>query len=59
MVNKLTNSKPFLNFNDIKKLGFKDAKEIANLLLKLEISKFNNHLVSIKDEEDFIKKFIN
>ena len=58
LINKLTNSKPLLNFNDIKKLGLKDAKEIANLLLKLEISKFNNQLISVKDEEDFIKKLI-
>ncbi|MFL2673218.1 MAG: CCA tRNA nucleotidyltransferase [Dehalococcoidia bacterium] len=59
LISKLTNSKPFLNFNDIKNLGFKDAKEISNLLLKLEIARFNNQLFTVKDEENFIKKLFN
>jgi len=59
LIKRLSNSKPQLNFDDIKNLGFLDPKKIGNLLLEVEIAKFNNKLITIDDEENFIKKLIN
>ena len=57
LIKRLSNSKPELNFDDIKKLGFKDPKEIGELLLKIETAKFNNKLITVNDEKSFLKMF--
>ena len=58
LIKRLSNSKPELDFDDIKKLGFLDPKEIGRLLLKVEIAKFNNKLITMDDEKSFLKKMI-
>ncbi|MBM01887.1 MAG: hypothetical protein CL762_04125 [Chloroflexi bacterium] len=55
IMEKLSKSKPQLDFNDMKNLGFTNPAEIGKLLIKIEIAKFKGLIDTRLDEENFIK----